>query len=1167
MNKFYLLLILILLGEVSFSQSEIAPNYQSEFNAAYTAYPELPRGILESVAWAQTRINHRNDDEPGCIGLPVVSGVMGLVEDGQGYFKNTLLEVANSSGYSVEAIKTSPAKNILAYAKSYAIAMDSMGVTTSDFTGHAVILQNFSEIPQDGNPVNNFASLSFVYEVFQAMKNERLQDAYAFPVWHINYSEIFGEQLDFLTAQRLELHEVGVLDPASEAVYPVFTKSAEYGPALWNAAPSCNYSSRSGTAVSAVTVHTIQGSYYGAISWAQNCISNVSYHYVARSSDGQITQMLLEEDKGWHVGSHNPYTIGIEHEGYVDDASWYTEAMYIGSSDLVRDITESGYGINPLRTYHGAATAGINVLGSCIRIKGHQHYSGGTHTDPGINWDWEHYYQLINDDPSTTTLTTITGVFTDSGGSGGDYGDDERELYLIQPTGAVEVTIDFTTFDLEEDWDYLYVYDGATLDDPLLATLTGSVLPTAITSSGGSILLEFRSDCNTTAEGWEITWTSDIGGPVDITPPVTVVDVAFGWKTTDFTANFADTDETGGSGVDQVFYQVIDYNGTEWRANADLGFFSDNFDGTLHPEWTNAVGTWDVTGDVLVQSDEAENNSNLYATLNQDDFDTYLYHWQGNVSGVGTNKRCGFHFMCDDATLPNRGNSYFVWFREDDDAVQIYKVVGDVFTLEQDITYTIDADVWYDFKVVFDKPSGEIEVWLNNEFLTSWVDDTPLTSGNAISMRSGNSNFKVNNLKVYHNRATSEIITVGPSGAIRYQNPNPGTPSGKVKSMIIDAANNVSGISAELVNVDWTAPADVPVVNDGIAADLDVTATTTELSGNWTSSSDPHSGLAVYYYAIGTAPGSNDVVDWTDNWLDTTFTEAGLSLAYGTLYYISVYAVNDAGLESSIVSSDGILVEEPTAPPTANYIVPINYVCEIDSIQLINSSLDATDYAWSVPGAIPATSTAINPYFTFPSSGTYTISLTATGPGGTDVYSDTAVIEVQAVPEAIFSTSETVVAVGDGLVTFTNTSLNSDGQWWDFGDGNVSSDDSPWNEYTAEGTYTVMMIALNGTCPNDTAWTTVVVAGYYSVEEFNNGFEVYPNPTNGSLFIKGPENWTYQPGTINLYTITGQEIAIEPSVQQNTVELKLPDYLPEATYILSIQEAKQVSTIKVVLRK
>ena len=101
-------------------------------------------------------------------------------------------------------------------------------------------------------------------------------------------------------------------------------KSINYGPALWNAAPTCNYSSRNGSPISAVTIHTVQGTYAGAISWGLNCNAQVSYHYVVRSSDGQVTQMVLESNKAWHVGNENGYTIGIEHEGYVSNAAWYT---------------------------------------------------------------------------------------------------------------------------------------------------------------------------------------------------------------------------------------------------------------------------------------------------------------------------------------------------------------------------------------------------------------------------------------------------------------------------------------------------------------------------------------------------------------------------------------------------------------------------------------------------------------------------------------------------------------------------------------------------------------------------------------------------------------------------------------------------------------------------
>ena len=174
--------------------------------------------------------------------------------------------------------------------------------------------------------------------------------------------------------------------------------SADYPPALWVAAGSCNYSSRSGTAITAVTIHDIEGSYAGCISWFQNCAASVSAHYVARSSDGQITQMVLEVNKAWHVGSENPYTIGIEHEGYVNQTGWYTMAMYQGSANLVKDICSSN-AINPLRTYFGPGCSGSTtqcLQGTCVKVKGHQMFPNQTHDDPGPNWNWETYYKLIN---------------------------------------------------------------------------------------------------------------------------------------------------------------------------------------------------------------------------------------------------------------------------------------------------------------------------------------------------------------------------------------------------------------------------------------------------------------------------------------------------------------------------------------------------------------------------------------------------------------------------------------------------------------------------------------------------------------------------------------------------------------------------------------------------
>ena len=101
-----------------------------------------------------------------------------------------------------------------------------------------------------------------------------------------------------------------------------------YPGAKWNPAYSGNYTnaSRGASQINYVVIHTTQGSYAGTISWFKNPSAKVSSHYVVRSSDGQVTQMVDDQDIAWHDACFNSNTIGIEHEGYVQDpGKWYTD--------------------------------------------------------------------------------------------------------------------------------------------------------------------------------------------------------------------------------------------------------------------------------------------------------------------------------------------------------------------------------------------------------------------------------------------------------------------------------------------------------------------------------------------------------------------------------------------------------------------------------------------------------------------------------------------------------------------------------------------------------------------------------------------------------------------------------------------------------------------------
>lgn len=193
----------------------------------------------------------------------------------------------------------------------------------------------------------------------------------------------------------------GRYEEVKDPVGPLATP--DYPGARWVAAYSGNYTAANreadGNTIDYVIIHTTQGSYSSAINWFQNPSAGVSAHYVIRSSDGEMTQMVQNKDIAWHAGNwnYNQHSIGIEHEGFIDDPAWYTDAMYRSSANLTRWICDT-YGIPKDR----------------IHIIGHNEVPGATHTDPGPNWDWNYYMSLINQSTEMIVDNSTPGRFSAS---------------------------------------------------------------------------------------------------------------------------------------------------------------------------------------------------------------------------------------------------------------------------------------------------------------------------------------------------------------------------------------------------------------------------------------------------------------------------------------------------------------------------------------------------------------------------------------------------------------------------------------------------------------------------------------------------------------------------------------------------------------------------------
>jgi hypothetical protein len=105
----------------------------------------------------------------------------------------------------------------------------------------------------------------------------------------------------------------------------------------------------------------------------------------------------------------------------------------------------------------------------------------------------------------TLTLTAGSGTITDGPGY---YSDNQDCSWLIQPTSGGVITLDFTSFDLESNYDYLTIYEGTNSYGSYLGRYTGSSLPSSLTSSSSSLFVRFTTDGSATRSGFELNYSS-----------------------------------------------------------------------------------------------------------------------------------------------------------------------------------------------------------------------------------------------------------------------------------------------------------------------------------------------------------------------------------------------------------------------------------------------------------------------------------------------------------------------------------------------------------------------------------------------------------------------------------------------------------------------------------
>ncbi|MDN5477528.1 MAG: M12 family metallo-peptidase [Chryseobacterium sp.] len=111
--------------------------------------------------------------------------------------------------------------------------------------------------------------------------------------------------------------------------------------------------------------------------------------------------------------------------------------------------------------------------------------------------------------------------FTDTGGQTAGYDNNETIVKTFYPSSGA-LTMNFTEFALEQDYDFMSIYNGPSTASPVFANgnnLTGSTIPGPFTSthSSGAITVKFVSDPGVTDNGWKVNFSCNVLGVNDVT--------------------------------------------------------------------------------------------------------------------------------------------------------------------------------------------------------------------------------------------------------------------------------------------------------------------------------------------------------------------------------------------------------------------------------------------------------------------------------------------------------------------------------------------------------------------------------------------------------------------------------------------------------------------------
>ncbi len=421
MRSILLLLIVLSLLFTNVSAQEDRSNYNHYFEQAAAEF-HVPADVLRGIAFAETRwsqLKWAPGDTASCMGMPHPYGIMSLWDND--FFGHSLREAAALIGKDPQVLKDDPYQNIRGAAALLRKLYDENplpdSTTVNDIESWRNAIAAYSHLPlrdyAQHHALDIYSEMSQGYHKYGIEWNAR-------PVKLEPIREAVGKIEQEEEAKRAaKLQKTGEVQAQPD--YPG-AKWAQAYPGHWYT---------TGYPKDFVVIHDMEGYYLSTITYFQQsgtqasifyCVNGLQNgsdshgHYENNPGDapaGEITQMVEEKYWAWHVLCWNKYMFGIEHEGFVNDPAWYSDAMYKASAKLTSYLCDK-YGIPKDRDHIIGHDEHLNAdwvnwinntYDPQLQAKGippiDPTCSGSqTHTDPGQYWNWTYYMSLVTGEDS-----------------------------------------------------------------------------------------------------------------------------------------------------------------------------------------------------------------------------------------------------------------------------------------------------------------------------------------------------------------------------------------------------------------------------------------------------------------------------------------------------------------------------------------------------------------------------------------------------------------------------------------------------------------------------------------------------------------------------------------------------------------------------------------------